>query len=106
MSRPVRWVVATGNAGKLREIRERNRPTSTYDDELPINQKRDEILEIIREHQVVVICGETGSGKSTQLPQFCLDLGRGIVVGHGQLGTGSLRHGAHKSTACHEAQGQ
>jgi ATP-dependent helicase HrpA len=45
--------------------------------ELPIVEKRDEIAEAIAAHQVVVVCGETGSGKSTQLPKICLDAGRG-----------------------------
>ncbi len=62
------------------------RPTIEYDDALPISQRKDDIAAAIREHQVVVVCGETGSGKSTQLPKICLDLGRGIAgsIGHTQ----------------------
>ena len=58
----------------------------TYDDDLPIVQRREEIADLIRHHQVVVVCGETGSGKSTQLPKICLEIGRGIngIVGHTQ----------------------
>jgi ATP-dependent helicase HrpA len=58
----------------------------TYPDELPITQWRDELLEAIREHQVVIVAGETGSGKSTQIPKFCLELGRGVegTIGHTQ----------------------
>jgi ATP-dependent helicase HrpA len=53
---------------------------------LPITAHRDELLAAIREHQVVVVAGETGSGKSTQLPQLCLELGRGVdgLIGHTQ----------------------
>ncbi len=61
-------------------------PAVEYDHELPILAKRDEIAEAIRAHQVVVVSGETGSGKSTQLPKICLEIGRGIegVIGHTQ----------------------
>ena len=70
----------------LREMRHRGVPPIRYDDELPISAKRDEIGRAIHENQVVVICGETGSGKSTQLPKICLELGRGIdgFIGHTQ----------------------
>ena len=56
-----------------------HRPTIEYDELLPVVQRKDDLLAAIREHQVVVICGETGSGKSTQLPKLCLELGRGIL---------------------------
>ncbi|MFM9067133.1 MAG: DEAD/DEAH box helicase, partial [Planctomycetota bacterium] len=58
----------------------------TYDDSLPIAARRAEIAQAIRAHQVVVVCGETGSGKSTQLPKICLELGRGTdrLIGHTQ----------------------
>ena len=57
-----------------------------YPDELPVVQARAELLEAIRDHQVVVVCGETGSGKTTQLPKLCLELGRGLrgLIGHTQ----------------------
>ena len=57
-----------------------------YPVELPITDRVDEIREAIREHQVIVVAGETGSGKSTQLPKICLDLGRGLdaMIGHTQ----------------------
>jgi ATP-dependent helicase HrpA len=53
---------------------------------LPIATLRDELLATIRDHQVVVVAGETGSGKSTQLPKLCLELGRGVhgLIGHTQ----------------------
>ena len=57
-----------------------------FPSELPVTGRREEIAELIARHQVVVICGETGSGKSTQLPKICLALGRGILgrIGHTQ----------------------
>ncbi len=58
----------------------------TYPADLPITARRDELLATIRDHQVVVVAGETGSGKSTQLPKLCLELGRGGdgLIGHTQ----------------------
>lgn len=57
-----------------------------YPAELPITESRQELLDTIRRHQVVIVAGETGSGKSTQLPKLCLELGRGIegMIGHTQ----------------------
>ncbi|HET7328904.1 MAG TPA: ATP-dependent RNA helicase HrpA, partial [Nocardioidaceae bacterium] len=64
----------------------RRRPTVTFPEQLPISQRRDDIAAAIRDHQVVVVAGETGSGKTTQLPKICLDLGRGEhgLIGHTQ----------------------
>src|SRR5262245_2237135 len=61
-------------------------PKITYPDDLPVSQRREEIAKAISENQVVVICGETGSGKTTQLPKICLELGRGVagMIGHTQ----------------------
>ncbi|QYG95439.1 ATP-dependent RNA helicase HrpA [Iamia sp. SCSIO 61187] len=61
-------------------------PVPTYPPELPITERRDELLAAIADHQVVVVAGETGSGKSTQLPKLCLELGRGAsgLIGHTQ----------------------
>ncbi|MGH8464246.1 MAG: hypothetical protein ACRER5_08865, partial [Pseudomonas sp.] len=50
-------------------------PTIRYDDSLPIAAKRDEIKKVLAAHQVLIIAGETGSGKTTQLPKICLELG-------------------------------
>ena len=63
-----------------------DRPPIRYPEELPISQRREELKEAIRDHQVVIVAGETGSGKSTQLPKICLDLGRGVdkFIGHTQ----------------------
>ncbi len=57
-----------------------------YPPELPITARHDDLLAAIRDHQVVVVAGETGSGKSTQLPNLCLELGRGVagLIGHTQ----------------------
>src|SRR4051795_10745719 len=61
-------------------------PHVSYPDELPVSGKRDDIAAAIRDHQVVIVAGETGSGKTTQLPKICLELGRGIrgTIGHTQ----------------------
>ena len=62
----------------------------TYPAELPVSQRRDDIAAAIRDHQVVIVAGETGSGKTTQLPKICLELGRGLggqdggIIGHTQ----------------------
>ncbi len=58
----------------------------SYPPELPVSARRDDIAAAIREHQVVIIAGETGSGKTTQLPKICLELGRGQdqLIGHTQ----------------------
>ncbi len=62
------------------------RPAIAYDEALPVNVRRAEIAKAIEQYQVVVICGETGSGKTTQLPKICLELGRGCagLIGHTQ----------------------
>lgn len=61
-------------------------PKVSYPENLPVSQKKDELLAAIRDHQVVIIAGETGSGKTTQIPKICLELGRGIqgIIGHTQ----------------------
>ncbi|MGY1782455.1 ATP-dependent RNA helicase HrpA [Geodermatophilus sp. SYSU D01036] len=61
-------------------------PTITYPEQLPVSARRDDIAAALREHQVVVVAGETGSGKTTQLPKIALELGRGVRgrIGHTQ----------------------
>ncbi|MBA1194383.1 ATP-dependent RNA helicase HrpA [Pseudomonas entomophila] len=71
-------------------------PTVRYDDSLPIAAKRDDIKKALSEHQVLVIAGETGSGKTTQLPKICLELGRGS---HGLIAHTQPRRIAARSVA-------
>lgn len=68
------------------ERRRASLPKLVFDSDLPILSQRSQIEAAIREHPVVIVCGETGSGKSTQLPKLCLSLGRGVsgLIGHTQ----------------------
>ncbi|MBC9727910.1 ATP-dependent RNA helicase HrpA [Streptomyces sp. TRM68367] len=61
-------------------------PEVSYPEQLPVSQKKDVIAEAVRDHQVVIVAGETGSGKTTQIPKICLELGRGVrgMIGHTQ----------------------
>ncbi|AKN71402.1 ATP-dependent helicase [Streptomyces sp. PBH53] len=72
-------------ADRMAERRSRV-PAVTYPEQLPVSQKKDEIAAAIRDHQVVIVAGETGSGKTTQIPKICLELGRGVrgMIGHTQ----------------------
>ncbi|HLL19672.1 MAG TPA: ATP-dependent RNA helicase HrpA [Rubrivivax sp.] len=63
-------------------------PPISYPESLPVSARRDEIARAIQDHQVVIVCGETGSGKTTQLPKILLELGRGRGAG----GTGLIGH--------------
>ncbi|WP_408425595.1 ATP-dependent RNA helicase HrpA [Paraburkholderia fungorum] len=63
-------------------------PPITFPEALPVSGRRDEIAKAIAQNQVVIVCGETGSGKTTQLPKICLELGRGLGAG----GTGLIGH--------------
>ncbi|MEU9893653.1 ATP-dependent RNA helicase HrpA [Streptomyces phaeochromogenes] len=76
--------VAKGEA-RLAERRSRV-PEITYPEQLPVSQKKDDIAAAIRDHQVVIVAGETGSGKTTQIPKICMELGRGVrgMIGHTQ----------------------
>jgi ATP-dependent helicase HrpA len=71
-------------------------PVISYPAELPVSQVKDEIAAAIRDHQVVIVAGETGSGKTTQLPKICLELGRGVT---GQIGHTQPRRIAARSVA-------
>ena len=70
----------------------------SFPPELPISQARETLAKAITEHQIVVICGETGSGKTTQLPKLCLELGRGVrgLIGHTQPRRLAARSVAHR----------
>ncbi|MFF5342133.1 ATP-dependent RNA helicase HrpA [Streptomyces althioticus] len=61
-------------------------PEVRYPEQLPVSQKKDVIADAIRDHQVVIVAGETGSGKTTQIPKICMELGRGVrgMIGHTQ----------------------
>ncbi|TDC85188.1 ATP-dependent RNA helicase HrpA [Micromonospora sp. KC606] len=61
-------------------------PVVSYPAQLPVSERKDDIAAAIRDHQVVIVAGETGSGKTTQLPKICLELGRGVhgLIGHTQ----------------------
>ncbi|MFN8762003.1 MAG: DEAD/DEAH box helicase, partial [Burkholderiales bacterium] len=63
-------------------------PTLDFPEELPVSARRDDIAQAIKQHPVIIVCGETGSGKTTQLPKICLSLGRGVGAG----GQGFIGH--------------
>ncbi|MGH3333376.1 MAG: ATP-dependent RNA helicase HrpA, partial [Nocardioidaceae bacterium] len=71
-------------------------PSVHYPPELPVAERREDIAAAIRDHQVVIVAGETGSGKTTQLPKICLELGRGV---HGLIGHTQPRRIAARSVA-------
>ncbi|MEV6259182.1 ATP-dependent RNA helicase HrpA [Streptomyces sp. NPDC051784] len=75
-----------GKAAERLSGRAARMPAVSYPEQLPVSQKKDEILEAIRDHQVVIVAGETGSGKTTQIPKICMELGRGVrgMIGHTQ----------------------
>jgi len=79
-----------------RRQRHENLPRPDYDPDLPIAARADDIIDAIREHQVVIIAGETGSGKSTQLPKMALAAGRGV---RGMIGCTQPRRIAARSVA-------
>ena len=87
----------SGNKGNQQGGNQQNRPAPrryeplipeviTYPEELPVSERREDIMNAIRDNQVVIIAGETGSGKTTQIPKMCLDLGLGEkgLIGHTQ----------------------
>lgn len=61
-------------------------PVPTYPDDLPVVEQREAFLKLLKKHQVLIVCGETGSGKTTQIPKMCLEAGRGSagLIGHTQ----------------------
>ncbi len=80
--------IAEGIAGSkaLVEARITGTPAIDYPEQLPVSQKKDDIADAIANNQVVIVAGETGSGKTTQLPKICLELGLGTkgIIGHTQ----------------------
>jgi ATP-dependent helicase HrpA len=81
-----RLVADVERSAGARARREAEKPRTSYPPELPVTQRAREIADAIRDHRVVIVSGETGSGKSTQLPKICLDAGRGLrgLIGHTQ----------------------
>jgi ATP-dependent helicase HrpA len=86
-----RWTLERAESEVLasvarREKRAETRPDPEYPQDLPVVLRRQEIAAAIRDNQVIVLCGETGSGKTTQLPKICLEVGRGVagMIGHTQ----------------------
>lgn len=71
---------------KRRALRHKNIPIPQFESDLPVIERREEIAKAITENQVIILSGETGSGKTTQLPKICLALGRGVagMIGHTQ----------------------
>lgn len=95
------WVQKVQASFARVEARRLSVPTVRYDDSLPIAAKRDEIKKVLAEHQVLIIAGETGSGKTTQLPKICLELGRGQ---HGLIAHTQPRRIAARSVASRVAE--
>ncbi|WP_433557748.1 ATP-dependent RNA helicase HrpA [Pseudonocardia xinjiangensis] len=86
-ARAVAGIAAAVDAGEQRTAARRAAvPAIRYPETLPVSARRDDIAAAIRDHQVVIVAGETGSGKTTQIPKICLELGRGIrgLIGHTQ----------------------
>ena len=81
--------------------RQQNRPSISLNQELPFYEKRDELKKVIAENQVVIVCGETGSGKTTQLPQICIDLG---LADKGKIGHTQPRRLAARSVTSRIAE--
>jgi ATP-dependent helicase HrpA len=73
-------------SASLRAKRLVDLPKPTFPENLPVSERREAIREAIAQHQVVIVAGETGSGKTTQLPKICMELGRGVagMIGHTQ----------------------
>ena len=81
-----RWEHAFAQSAEQLQARMRLQPTLAYDTDLPITAYRSQLIELLQTRQTLVVCGETGSGKSTQLPKLCLEagLGRKAMIGHTQ----------------------
>jgi ATP-dependent helicase HrpA len=80
------WQARLAESVAAREARKASVPVLEYPGDLPVSEKKEVILQAILKHQVVIVCGETGSGKTTQLPKICLEAGRGVsgYIGHTQ----------------------
>ncbi len=80
------WVSYVDQSITACQLRADSIPNVSFPDELPVSAKQNEIAILLQKHQVLVLCGETGSGKTTQLPKICLNIGRGKTgfIGHTQ----------------------
>ncbi|WP_404440345.1 ATP-dependent RNA helicase HrpA [Stutzerimonas chloritidismutans] len=99
--RLAQWMARFQASAAKVEARRQSVPSMRYDDSLPIAAKRDEIKAALEKHQVLIIAGETGSGKTTQLPKICLEIGRGV---HGLIGHTQPRRLAARSVATRVAE--
>ncbi len=81
-----RWLQSAQQSANQFSKRQRSVPKLQFDDQLPITAHRQQLVELLNSRQTIVVCGETGSGKSTQLPKICLQagLGRAGMIGHTQ----------------------
>ncbi|MDB6047866.1 MAG: hrpA [Pseudomonas sp.] len=100
-ARLAQWAVRAQASIAQVTARRESLPVIRYDDSLPIAAKRDEIKAALLKHQVLIIAGETGSGKTTQLPKICLEIGRGQ---HGLIGHTQPRRIAARSVASRVAE--
>ena len=91
-----RLAARVAESRRLADLRARNLPTVEFPPELPISAHAEKLRELVREHPVLVVCGETGSGKSTQIPKICLKAGYGV---HGMIGQTQPRRIAARSVA-------
>ncbi|MBN2647196.1 MAG: ATP-dependent RNA helicase HrpA, partial [Thiotrichales bacterium] len=90
------WCQRLAKSIELAQKRLKKIPKIDYPQQLPVSARKDELRALIREHQVVVIAGETGSGKTTQIPKLCLDAGQGVF---GKIGCTQPRRLAARSVA-------
>ena len=81
-----RWMADAEASAAVFNRRRQSVPELSFDTDLPITAHRDEIVSLLSQRQTIVVCGETGSGKSTQLPKLCLEAGLGArgLIGHTQ----------------------
>nr|MCU0718304.1 hypothetical protein [Pirellula sp.] len=96
-----RWNHALQQSLALYDDRQKKSVTLSYDPELPISNYRQQIIDLLQNRQVLVLCGETGSGKSTQLPKLCIEAGFGK---HGWIGHTQPRRIAARSVAARLAE--
>jgi len=85
-------------SAEAQQQRRESLPTPNFNPLLPVTALREEIAHAIQTHQVIILAGETGSGKTTQLPQICLSLGRGVAgyIGYTQPRRIAARSVAHR----------